>query len=56
MQTLVARGETPVEAGELGTWDTSLIADGLYTLLLTVVRTDGTFDEVAVLVIVGEEE
>lgn len=54
MQTLVARGETPVESGELGTWDTSLIDDGLYTLLLTVVRTDGTFDEVAVPVMVGE--
>lgn len=56
MQTLVPRGESPVEAGELGMWDTTLISDGLYTLLLTVVRTDGTFDEVAVPVIVGEEK
>ncbi len=48
MQTLVARGETPVESAELGVWDTTLVEDGLYTLLLTVVREDGTFDEVAV--------
>lgn len=48
MQTLVARGETPVESAELGAWDTTLVEDGLYTLLLTVVREDGTFDEVAV--------
>lgn len=48
MQTLVARGETPVEAAEMGVWDTTLLDDGLYTLLLTVVRQDGTFDEVAI--------
>jgi len=48
IQTIVGRSETPVEAGELGVWDTSLPADGLYTLLLTVVHQDGTFDEVAI--------
>jgi hypothetical protein len=47
MQVIV-ESETPVEASELGVWDTALVADGLYTLLLTVVRHDGTFDEVAV--------
>lgn len=53
MQTLVARGETPVESAELGVWDTTLLEDGLYTLLLTVVHGDGTFDEVAVPVTVA---
>ena len=53
MQTLVERGESPVEAAELGVWDTTLVEDGLYTLLLTVVREDGTFDEVAMPVVVG---
>jgi len=53
MQTLVERGESPVEAAGLGVWDTTLVEDGLYTLLLTVVREDGTFDEVAVPVVVG---
>lgn len=48
MQTVVARNETPVASAELGVWDTTLLEDGLYTLLLTVVRGDGTFDEVAV--------
>jgi membrane peptidoglycan carboxypeptidase len=55
MQTLVERGETPVEAAELGIWDTTLVEDGLYTLLLTVVHEDGTFDEVAVPVMVENE-
>ncbi len=45
---LVVEGETPVEAGELAVWDTTLVEDGLYTLLLTVVRQDGAFDEVAI--------
>jgi len=53
MQTLVERGESPAEAAELGVWDTTLVDDGLYTLLLTVVREDGTFDEVAVPVMIG---
>ncbi len=56
MQTLVARGETPVESAELGVWDTTLVEDGLYTLLLTVVREDGTFDEVAVPVTVENNQ
>ena len=34
--------------GECGVWDTTLLDDSLYTLLLTVVRADGTFDEVAI--------
>ena len=49
---LVERGET-VTNGELGVWDTTLMNDGLYTLLLTVVRADGTFDEVAIPVTVA---
>jgi membrane peptidoglycan carboxypeptidase len=52
MVVLVERGET-VANGELGVWDTTLVDDGLYTLLLTVVRTDGTFDEVAIPVTVA---
>lgn len=55
MQTLVERGESPVESAELGAWDTTLVEDGLYTLLLTVVHEDGTFDEVAVPVTVENE-
>ncbi len=55
MQTLVERGESPVESAELGAWDTTLVEDGLYTLLLTVVHEDGTFDEVAVPVMVENE-
>ncbi len=46
LQIIVESG-TPVE-GELGVWDTTLMEDGLYTLLLTVIRQDGTFDEVAI--------
>ena len=52
MTVLVERGETAVTDGELGVWDTTLVDDGLYTLLLTVVRADGTFDEVAIPVMV----
>ncbi len=55
MQTLVERGESSVESAELGAWDTTLVEDGLYTLLLTVVHEDGTFDEVAVPVMVENE-
>ena len=55
MQTLVERGESPAEAAELAVWDTTLVDDGLYTLLLTVVHEDGTFDEVAVPVMVENE-
>jgi hypothetical protein len=52
VQPLVERGATPVASAELGVWDTTLLDDGLYTLLLTVVYTDGTFDEVAIPVMV----
>ncbi len=55
MQLLVERGETPVEGGELGVWDTTLLDDGLYTLLLTVVHGDDTFDEVAIPVTISNE-
>jgi membrane carboxypeptidase/penicillin-binding protein len=53
---LIAEGQTPVEAAELGIWDTTLIEDGLYTLLLTVIRQDGMFDEVAIPVTVANGE
>ena len=56
MQTLVERGETPVDSAELGVWDTTLVDDGLYTLLLTVVRQDGTFDEVAIPVAISNKD
>ncbi len=56
MQLLVERGETPVAGGELGVWDTTLLDDGLYTLLLTVVHGDDTFDEVAIPVTVDNEQ
>lgn len=55
VQPLVERGETPVESAVLGMWDTTLIDNGLYILLLTVVRADGTFDEVAIPVIVSND-
>ena len=48
-----AEGSGPVRAGELGVWDTTLVEDGLYTVLLTVFRSDGTFDEVAIPVTVA---
>lgn len=56
MENLVERGETPVDAAEIAVWDTTAMADGLYTLLLTVIRGNGTFDDVAVPVMVANEE
>ncbi len=55
LRIIVERGETAVVDGELGVWDTTLLDDGLYTLLLTVVRADGTFDEVAIPVTVAND-
>lgn len=48
MRTIAGPIELPVMEGELGVWDTSLVNDGLFTLLLTVARHDGTFSEVAI--------
>ena len=53
VQPVVERSDSPVQSGELGVWDTTLVDDGLYTLLLTVVRADGTFNEVAIPVTVA---
>jgi membrane peptidoglycan carboxypeptidase len=53
---LIAEGEATVESAELGIWDTTLLEDGLYTLLLTVIRDDGTFDEVAIPISVTNDE
>jgi hypothetical protein len=50
---IIAEGEAPVEASELAVWDTTLLEDGLYTLLLTVLGQDGAFDEVAIPVTVA---
>ncbi len=55
MQTLIERGESKVDAAELIVWDTTLLDDGLYTLLLTVVDSEGAFDEVAIPVTVANE-
>jgi hypothetical protein len=35
----------PVVQGRLGLWDTTIIPDGVYSLRLRVVRTDGNYDE-----------
>lgn len=56
MVNLVERGEAPVESAELALWDTTQVDDGLYTLLLTVVRGDKSFDEVAIPVAVKNGE
>lgn len=55
MQTIVDPVEIPVTDGQLGVWDTTQLADGLYTVLLTVVKQDGTFAEVAVPVTVSND-
>ncbi len=47
LQTIADNVTTPIEKGVLGVWDVQEL-NGLYTLLLTVVRQDGTFDEVSV--------
>lgn len=54
MVSLFERERPQDEPGILGSWDTSGL-NGLYTLLLTVFREDGTFDEIAVPVTVGGE-
>jgi membrane carboxypeptidase/penicillin-binding protein PbpC len=47
IQVIADNVTEPRENAVLGAWDTTGL-DGLYTLLLTVVRQDGTFDEVNV--------
>ena len=37
--------EVQVTDGRLETWDTTLVPDGIYSLRLRVVRTDGNYDE-----------
>lgn len=56
LQMIGSPVEVPVTNGDLGTWDTTQLADGLYTVLLTVVRQDGTFDEVAVPIIINNTQ
>jgi membrane carboxypeptidase/penicillin-binding protein len=48
MQTIIGPLEASVTSTELGIWDTTLVEDGIYTLLLTVIGQDGTFSEVAI--------
>jgi hypothetical protein len=53
---VIAEGTTAVpDAAVLAEWDTSGL-DGLYTLLLTVFRQDGLFDEIAVPVSVQDAD
>ena len=40
-----AEGKQPVENGTLGTWNTSVIADGQYALRLRVIRKDSNYSE-----------
>jgi subtilisin family serine protease len=40
--TTIATSTTPVTSGTLGTWDASKLADGDYTLRLSVYKIDGT--------------
>jgi hypothetical protein len=40
-----AEGNQPVENGTLGTWNTSVIADGQYALRLRVIRKDSNYSE-----------
>lgn len=47
LQTIAENVTEPKIDGLLGVWDASNLS-GLYTLLLTVVRTDGTFSEASV--------
>lgn len=56
MQTIVEPADTPVTRGELGVWDTTTLTDGLYTVLLTVGKPDGTFAEVAIPVTVDNND
>jgi hypothetical protein len=43
-----ASGEAPVENGVLGTWNTSVVADGGYMLRLRTVRRDSNYNETVV--------
>ena len=47
IQIIVDNAQQPGERASLGQWDVSLL-NGLYTLLLTVNRADGSFEEVSV--------
>jgi hypothetical protein len=40
-----AEGNQPVDNGTLGTWNTSVIADGQYALRLRVIRKDSNYSE-----------
>ncbi len=51
--SLLLESETPVVDGELAAWDSTAVPDGLHTLLLSVIRTDGTLVEVAIPVTVA---
>jgi len=40
--------ESPVASGQLAMWDTNTVPDGVYTLRLQAVKTDGNFEEFVV--------
>ncbi len=40
-----AEGKTPVDNGTIGTWNTSVVADGQYALRLRVIRKDSNYSE-----------
>ncbi len=40
-----AFGDSPIENGVLGLWDTRQVPDGLYSLRLRVIRVDGNYSE-----------
>lgn len=39
-----ASGQSPVQNGQLGVWDTTKLPDGAYQLIMEVIRTDGNKD------------
>jgi len=53
----IANNETnPKTDARLGRWDTTGLKNGLYTLLLTVIRKDGSFAEISIPVTVENDE
>ncbi len=54
--SLLLESETPLVDDELAAWDSTAVPDGLHTLLLSVIREDGTLTEVAIPVTVANRE
>ena len=51
-----AEGNQPVDNGTLGTWNTSVIADGQYALRLRVIRKDSNYSEGFVRGLQGQQQ